>query len=532
MPGLTSHILLTISCKDLVSKDYTSKSDPICIVYERAADGAKQEVGRTEWIKDCKDPVFQTRIDIQYLFEKKQRLVFDVRDVDDPKKVLDGDEIGSIECTLSKIIGSVKGKLTDKLKHSNGKETGSITIMSEEQGGRDKDLMYVEMRGVKLANKDGFMGKSDPYVKLIKLRKDGQMTDVHRTETIDNDLNPKWKPFTVSMKDLCNGKQDEKFKLECWDEDTATKDDMIGWIETTFNELAQKKTVGLNDRPGGNTKEPGSITVDRIHIIRYPTLYDYISNGCELTVSVAIDFTMSNGDPADPNSLHYIRPDGSLNQYEQAMIGVGEILVEYDQDKKIAVYGFGGIVAGHSEASHCFPLNGNMKDPEVLGVDGLLAAYRSAISSTKLYGPTNFAPVIQQTIMHARECKKQAYHVLLILTDGDITDKQETIKAIVQASHEPMSVIIVGVGEETFEEMVMLDGDNGRLVDESGKASDRDIVQFVPFVSAKSKEDLASKVLGELPAQLLKYMCKHQRVPASWANSPYVLPGGDWARGL
>ena len=37
--------------------------------------------------------------------------------------------------------------------------------------------------------------------------------------------------------------------------------------------------------------------------------------------------------------------------------------------------------------------------------------------------------------MHARECKKQAYHVLLILTDGDITDKQETIKAIVQASH-------------------------------------------------------------------------------------------------
>ena len=168
-------------------------------MYERAADGAKQEVGRTEWIKDCKDPVFQTRIDIQYLFEKKQRLVFDVRDVDDPKKVLDGDEIGSIECTLSKIIGSVKGKLTDKLKHSNGKETGSITIMSEEQGGRDKDVMYAEMRGVKLANKDGFMGKSDPYVKLIKLRKDGQMTDVHRTETIDNNLNPKWKPFTVSL---------------------------------------------------------------------------------------------------------------------------------------------------------------------------------------------------------------------------------------------------------------------------------------------------------------------------------------------
>eukprot|EP00960_Hanusia_phi_P059067 764066-Hanusia_phi.AAC.1 len=95
-----------------------------------------------------------------------------------------------------------------------------------------------------------------------------------------------------------------------------------------------------------------------------------------------------------------------------------------------------------------------------------------------------------------------------------------------------MSVIIVGVGEETFEEMVMLDGDNGRLVDEHGKASERDIVQFVPFLSASSKEDLASKVLGELPSQLLKYMCKTKKTPGSWANTQYVLPEGDWASSL
>eukprot|EP00960_Hanusia_phi_P000290 8020-Hanusia_phi.AAC.1 len=52
------------------------------------------------------------------------------------------------------------------------------------------------------------------------------------------------------------------------------------------------------------------------------------------------------------------------------MIGVGEILVEYDHDRQIAVYGFGGIVDGQSEASHCFPLNGQPQTPEVPGVDG------------------------------------------------------------------------------------------------------------------------------------------------------------------
>lgn len=61
---------------------------------------------------------------------------------------------------------------------------------------------------------------------------------------------------------------------------------------------------------------------------------------------------------------------------------------------------------------------------------------------TELHGavPGNSleSPAIKQ-IMHAGECKKPAYHVLLILMDGDITDKQETITAVVDASSAPYS---------------------------------------------------------------------------------------------
>ena len=39
------------------------------------------------------------------------------------------------------------------------------------------------------------------------------------------------------------------------------------------------------------------------------------------------------------------------------------------------------------------------------------------------------------------------YYVLLIITDGEITDMDETKRAIVSASNLPMSIIIVGVGE-------------------------------------------------------------------------------------
>jgi len=43
---------------------------------------------------------------------------------------------------------------------------------------------------------------------------------------------------------------------------------------------------------------------------------------------------------------------------------------------------------------------------------------------------------------------EQTYHVLLILTDGEIHDMQQTIQLIVQSSRTPLSVIIIGVGNE------------------------------------------------------------------------------------
>lgn len=35
---------------------------------------------------------------------------------------------------------------------------------------------------------------------------------------------------------------------------------------------------------------------------------DYITNGCEINLNVAIDFTASNGLSHNPSSLHYLDP--------------------------------------------------------------------------------------------------------------------------------------------------------------------------------------------------------------------------------
>lgn len=52
--------------------------------------------------------------------------------------------------------------------------------------------------------------------------------------------------------------------------------------------------------------------------------------GTEISFTMAIDFTASNGNPADPRSLHYVDPTGMiLNDYAKAMSGIGRVLEFY-----------------------------------------------------------------------------------------------------------------------------------------------------------------------------------------------------------
>ena len=51
----------------------------------------------------------------------------------------------------------------------------------------------------------------------------------------------------------------------------------------------------------------------------------------------------------------------------------------------------------------------------------------------------------------------------MILTDGVISDMDDTVNAIVDASFLPMSIIIVGVGNADFADMEILDADKQRF---------------------------------------------------------------------
>lgn len=61
----------------------------------------------------------------------------------------------------------------------------------------------------------------------------------------------------------------------------------------------------------------------------------------------------------------------------------------------------------------------------------MLDAYRNCINQVQLYGPTNFAPVINHVAKIAQNNRDgSGYFILLILTDGVITDMPETIQVL------------------------------------------------------------------------------------------------------
>jgi len=499
-----------------------------------------REFGRTEVIDNTLNPDFVRKFIVDYFFEEKQNLRFDLYDVDSKSPDLSKhDFLGQAFCTLGEIVGSPGSRLEKPLTIgafslnsrtgkpmpavSNGgvpgKKCGTV-ILSAEELSNCRDVATMQFCANKLDKKD-FFGKSDPFLVFYRSNEDGTFTICHKTEVMKNTLNPVWQTFSIPVRALCNGDYDRTIKVEVYDWDRDGSHDFIGEFTTSYRELARGQSQFniyevVNPKKKMKKKKyvnSGTVTLLSFAVESECTFLDYIKGGTQINFTVAIDFTASNGNPSQSTSLHYMSPY-QLNAYALALTAVGEIIQHYDSDKMFPALGFGAKLPPDGRVSHEFPLNGNQENPSCCGIDGILEAYHHSLRTVQLYGPTNFAPVVTHVARTAAAVQDGSqYSVLLIITDGVISDMAQTKEAIVNAAKLPMSIIIIGVGQAEFDAMVELDGDDVRI-SSRGKLAERDIVQFVPFRDyvdrtgnhVLSMARLARDVLAEIPDQLVSYM--------------------------
>lgn len=170
---------------------------------------------------------------------------------------------------------------------------------------------------------------------------------------------------------------------------------------------------------------------------------------------VGVDFTASNEwqgrKTFGGNSLHKIIAQKIYNPYQKVIHIMGNTLEPFDDDQLIPAYGFGDgetldkdVFSFHADESPC------------KGFIDVLTSYNEIAARVHLSGPTNFAPLIKKAIEIVK-AKKQ-YHILLIIADGQVTEEDQTIDAIVAASEYPLSIVVIGVGDGPWE--VMQDFDN------------------------------------------------------------------------
>eukprot|EP00906_Rhabdomonas_costata_P008037 RCo011468 len=500
---MASRMMLFFSAFGLRDADVVSKSDPYLTLFE-IQDGRRVLLGRTETIPNNLSPQWKRHIEIDYRFESRQELVAVLMD-DDGKGPMGDDTLGSVDFLLAHVV-SGRGGRCEKLVQAPGK--GRLLISSQPASTAGEDSVVLKFSGTGLKKMDTF-GTADPYFKLFRILPTGSHKLLCRSRVIKKSLDPHWMACPpLKIAELAGGDLDAKTILfECWDKDMII-DDSMGQFTTSVNELIRSvgKPEGFTLRHATKEKFYGRIMVEEASVHHVPTFSEYLAAGLRLNVAVAIDFTASNGDPRDPQSLHFMNPNAP-NQYVQSLKAVCEIVLDYDTDKFVPAMGFGANLPKSADGggiSHCFNLNGTA-DPYVRDVQGVLDAYTATLNKVTLSGPTNFAPVIRKAADAAREsghCLE--YQILLILTDGAITDTDATIDAIVAASELGLSIIIIGVGQADFSTMAMLDGDNARLVDSKGRPAARDIVQFVPFrdFAQGPVQSLAAEVLREVPRQV------------------------------
>eukprot|EP01033_Poteriospumella_lacustris_P000781 gene781-554_t len=391
---------------------------------------------------------------------------------------------------MSAIMRAPSQKLNMVIENSRkpGMSLGTVEIRAEAQR-NTRDMLVIKVSGHKLSNKEGIFGRSDPFLEISRANEDGTYTPVWRSVKIDSTLNPKWPEVKIPLVNLCNSDLNRKLIIEIWDHERNGRHRSMGKVYSSpYDSDRLYGVFGFGAR------------------VR---LFDTGVGGGKSGVTNAAMANGGNGMNSGANAW-------MATQTANTGAAVGGSLQSgsYYGNHYHSGHLPTSTSANYTSVQHCFPIYGGTN--QVAGVAGILQAYQDGLQHVLLSGPTLLAPIITATAQWAANdgCtqQRQRYYILLLITDGVVNDMEATKLAIIQASKQPLSIIIVGVGPADFKDMDSLDSDR-QLLQVNRQVADRDIVQFIPFRSGLATTALAQQVLAEIPDQLLEYMAKRKIVP-------------------
>ena len=169
---------------------------------------------------------------------------------------------------------------------------------------------------------------------VIRNIKDGKKRrPVYKSHEYNFELNKEKQTSWISLDSqlLCSNYDREIFfELYC---PSLKRNEYIGCNSFTLNKVIKSQEygkLGILKIFYNNTKKIG--------------IEEFVKKG-NINLEIAIDYTVSNGNPDVKESLNY-KFGTTPNDYEKVIKSCGDILAYYDADQLFPVYGFGGIPNG------------------------------------------------------------------------------------------------------------------------------------------------------------------------------------------
>ena len=525
--------LHAVQLKHLSSTFGSSKSDPFAVVTHIQEGSGAVVVGRTETIHNTTSPQWIKIFLLDYKFGTPMKLVVSILDDCSGSRSNETKSapMGSAVFDVPEILGTRGATKAKRIP-----ATGGTIYAHVRKAITDLGVFRLLLSASQLKNTEGFtnLRKSDPFYEISRRGCiDGGAVgaptwdNVYRSTVQDDTLNPVWDTAAVlDIGMICGGNLDAPLRISIYDFEKSGRHVLMGQVETSVNGLVQANSTGtmeltvkgnktgtLNivraEVPAPSSARTGTSITERmasttiadnpVPSLDKATFLDYVTGGCHLNCVVAIDFTGSNGDPRKEGTLHHL-DENSDNPYEKAIKSIVPILAKYDTDQRFPVLGFGAKYDGI--VNQCFQVG---EHEESIGVNGVLESYRSVFKTgLVMSSPTDFTKVMEMAAQRStkslqqtqQQHGQQSYTILLIVTDGAVSDVNATAACIQTLYDHPLSVVIVGVGTADFTSMKFLDDIPNMK---------RDFIQFVELNQHSNQTSLTSATLHEIPHQLESY---------------------------
>ncbi|XP_074657683.1 copine-3-like isoform X2 [Tubulanus polymorphus] len=536
-----------IKCSDIEKAEDTI---PVCVIHQRQY-GQWKQVWRSEPAINKIKPTFTNVFITEFNPHHDIKLLVTLYSMD--PRIIDLDKqhvIGSVEITAHELVSTQSNKTEiNRILRIPGfpKPRGWITFLSETyRPNRGRIFCHIGCSNMK---REG-AAVSRLWKKKVYLEIQRRICDTHhpvyRTELLKSNA-PRWKPFEISLSKLTgmsqstdafikfiiykknrgNHKEISSSKIRIQDliQNNEKRTDIYKLKMMKCKKIKEEKDEEEND---DETLQITELLFYKCSLERDYSLNDYINCGFNLKQIYAIDFTMSNGDLTNNNSLHHLLP---MNEYEKTMRLINGAIGIYDHTQQIHLYGFGAKLPDQKHTSHCFCMN---TEP-VKGIQGMISAYEFITPQLTFSGPTYFTPVIKHAMKLVQQSEHQRhYYVVTIITDGVLNDLDATLDVLCDACDLPMSVLIVCLGPSDFHYIDQLRSTPDNLL-KCAKSKNTAWRPNSHVIVLRNTNFNSPKILNDLmfviSSQFITYMKSKSIFPENYTHNS-TTGNGNWVNAL